>query len=139
MKRKLYISKSLGMDPKRIDLASRFCIFCAEELGIQGPLEVYIVGDRDLYGIRTTAAYEVGRGKMYVYGKNRALVDILRSIAHEMAHMMQDEQGLIDGPIQDAGGFHEDQANAKAGEIIKLYSKHSENGIEIYERMSRVS
>ena len=28
--------------------------------------------------------------------------------------MMQDEQGLITGPVQDAGGFHEDQANAKA-------------------------
>jgi len=133
MKRKLYISKSLELDPKKIELASRFCIFCAKELGIQGPLEVHIVGNRDQYGIKTTAAYEVGKGKLYVYGKNRALVDILRSIAHEMTHMMQDEQGLIDGPVQDIGGFHEDQANSKAGEIIKLYRKNKKNGDEIYE------
>jgi len=133
MKRKLYISKSLEMDPKNIDLVSRFCIFCAKELSIKGPLEIYVIGDRNQYGIKTTAAYEVGAGKLYVYGKNRALVDILRSIAHEMTHMMQDEQGLIDGPVQDVGGFHEDQANSKAGEIIKLYSKNSENGMEIYE------
>lgn len=47
----------------------------------------------------------------------------MRSIAHEMTHMMQDQQNMLHGNIRDAGGFHEDQANAKAGELIKLYAK----------------
>ena len=62
----------------------------------------------------------------------------MRSIAHEMTHMMQDQMGLIVGPTRDAGGFHEDQANAKAGEIdltqddISEINKLTEN-ISIYE------
>jgi hypothetical protein len=35
--------------------------------------------------------------------------------------MMQHDRGLINGPIKDIGGFHEDQANAKAGEIVKKF------------------
>ena len=68
-----------------------------------------------------------------VYGRNRALADVLRSIAHELTHMMQDETGLIQGPVQDAGGFHEDQANARAGEIIKLFAKSTPERKRIYE------
>jgi len=69
----------------------------------------------------------------YIYGKNRALADIMRSVAHEMTHMMQNQMGLIRGPIRDAGGFHEDQANAKAGELIKLFAKSKEDIKAIYE------
>ena len=37
---------------------------------------------------------------------------------------MQDEQGLLAGKeIKDAGGYHEDQANARAGELIKRFAK----------------
>ena len=72
-----------------------------------------------------------------VFGKNRALVDVLRSVAHEMTHMMQDETGLITGPVQDAGGFHEDQANSKAGEIIKLFAKSTPVRKRIYESFER--
>ena len=42
--------------------------------------------------------------------------------------------GLIRGPIRDAGGFHEDQANAKAGELIKLFAKSKDGRKAIYER-----
>jgi hypothetical protein len=35
--------------------------------------------------------------------------------------MMQHEKGLIKGPIKDVGGFHEDQANALAGQIVKKF------------------
>jgi hypothetical protein len=66
----------------------------------------------------------MGENKCIIYAKNRAFVDVLRSIAHEMTHMMQDELGLLEGGnIRDAGGFHEDQANARAGEIIKRFAK----------------
>ena len=54
-------------------------------------------------------------------------------ITHEMTHMQQDELGLITGKIQDIGGFHEDQANSRAGEIIKRFAKDMENGSRIYE------
>ena len=130
---KLYISKNLGYEPNKVRLAGEFTLFCAEHLPIEDKFQVHLVTNRDQHGITTTAAYEVGNNCCRIYAKDRAFVDVLRSIAHEMTHMMQDEMGLINGHVRDAGGFHEDQANAKAGELIKLFAKSKEDRKAIYE------
>lgn len=82
-------------------------------------------------GLVTTAAY--GDKKINVYAKDRALVDIMRSIAHEYVHLKQD----VDGRLEDsnhasnnaAGSDIENEANFKAGEIIR---KWGEEHPEIY-------
>ena len=135
--KKLRISRSLDMCNRSRALASDFILFCAKSLPIKGDYFIYLVDDRGSFDILTTAAYFIGKNKAIIYSKNRALVDVLRSVAHEMVHMMQDEQGMIDGPVQDAGGFHEDQANAKAGELIKLYAKSTPSRTRIYESTKR--
>tara|TARA_R110002060_G_scaffold70803_1_gene79427 strand:+ start:85 stop:519 length:435 start_codon:yes stop_codon:yes gene_type:complete len=132
--RKLLVSDQLQLAPEQIKLLGQFIVFCEMNLPIQRGYTVKIVGQRKPHRIGTTAAYMVGGNECRIYAKNRALVDVMRSVAHEMTHMMQDEQGMIDGPIQDAGGFHEDQANAKAGELIKLFAKSSPERTRIYER-----
>ena len=132
--RRLKVCRKLGLTPINIALMHDFVNFCADSLPITGDFIVEIVSERgEENGIRTTAAYFVGQNKVIVFGKNRALVDVLRSVAHEMTHMMQDETGLITGPVQDAGGFHEDQANAKAGDLIKLFAKSLPARAMIYE------
>lgn len=133
---KLFIDKSLGYTPEQIRLAGEFIVFCADNLPIEGDYSVHVVSNRKPHGITTTALYEVGNNCCRVYAKNRALADVLRSVAHEMTHMMQDQIGIINGPIRDAGGFHEDQANAKAGELIKLFAKSRPERKMIYERKS---
>ena len=130
---KLYTDKALGLDKIKQVLLSRFCLFCAKMLPIEGDFKVYVVSSRKPYKISTTAVYLMNQNCCYIYGKNRALPDIMRSIAHEMTHMMQDECGLLVGHIQDAGGFHEDQANAKAGELIKRFAKSDPKRKMIYE------
>jgi hypothetical protein len=47
----------------------------------------------------------------------------MRSIAHEMVHHRQFEQGRLGVKPPDIGGEIEDEANAVAGQIIKLYAK----------------
>jgi len=130
---KLYLDKNLSLDENKGRLIAEFCLFCADHLPIEGDFTVYVVTDRARHGIPTTAAYLVGENSCYVYGKNRALPDVMRSIAHEMTHMMQDQIGLISGPIRDAGGFHEDQANARAGELLKRFVKSKDSNSIIYE------
>ena len=134
---KLFVSKNLNLTPEKIRLASEFVLFCADFLPIENNFKVYLVNNRENHGISTTALYEVGNNCCKIYAKNRSLADVLRSVAHEMTHMMQDEMGLIKGPIRDAGGFHEDQANAKAGEIIKLFAKSKKGRKAIYESRLR--
>jgi len=136
MKRKLYICPKLDMDQEKTLLISDFINFCCEKLPIKNGCKIYIVSEREPYRISTTAAYIVGENDIRVYGKNRALVDVMRSVAHEMTHMMQDEQSMLHGSVRDAGGFHEDQANAKAGELIKLYAKQPGRR-RIYESKKR--
>lgn len=133
---KLYIDKELQLKDNQVRLASDFCVFCADHLRIEPPFSIYMVADRSGNGISTTAVYEIGNNCCKVYCKNRSLADCLRSIAHEMTHMMQDQFGLINGPVRDAGGFHEDQANAKAGEILKLFAKSKPERKMIYENSS---
>ena len=130
---KLYVDKNLNINENKLRYLSEFCAFCAQELPIKGSFNIYVVTDRPKHGITTTALYEVGNNTCRVYGKGRALPDVMRSIAHEMTHMMQDQQGLISGHVQDAGGFHEDQANARAGELIKRFAKSKEYRKKIYE------
>ena len=133
---KLYVSKNLGLNQKKIKTIGEFVIFCAEHLPIEDDFQIYLVGDRKSHGISTTAVYEIGNNCCRIYGKNRALPDVLRSIAHEMTHMYQDESGLINGPVRDAGGFHEDHANSKAGELIKRFAKSKDGRRAIYESLS---
>ena len=135
---KLYVSKDLDLNAQKINILSEFCNFCANELPIEGAFSVHVVSNRKPHGIVTTASYLVGENSCYVYSKNRALPDIMRSIAHEMTHMMQDQMGLINGAIRDAGGFHEDQANARAGELLKRFVGGDKKRKVIYESHMRM-
>lgn len=134
---KLYMDKNLGIDSEKTRLVGEFCLFCSEMLPIEGDFSIYIVSERAPYNISTTAVFNMEDQCCYIYGKNRAVPDIMRSVAHELTHMMQNQSGLIRGPIRDAGGFHEDQANAKAGELLKLFAKSSPDRERIYEAKRR--
>jgi hypothetical protein len=135
--RKLYIPGNINKFPEKTYLMGDFINFCAKNLPLSGGFKVFVVNDREEHDISTTAAYLRGQNLIKVYGKNRALVDVLRSIAHELTHLMQDENNMLIGQIQDAGGPIEDEANARAGELIKLYAKSRPERRRIYESAVR--
>ena len=125
--RKLYISEGLKNYLNNLDLISKFIDLCNTELSIDESCnyKIYFVDDREKHSIKTTAFYNPHDNTIKIYAKDRMIIDALRSLAHEMTHMMQNEMGLITGPVKDEGGFHEDQANAKAGLIVKRFIKRS--------------
>jgi Zn-dependent peptidase ImmA (M78 family) len=79
----------------------------------------------------TTASY--GNNKVKIYAKDRAIVDIMRSIAHELTHLKQDVEGRLNDKNHDkdnsAGSPIENEANATAGTIMR---KFGEEYPEIY-------
>jgi hypothetical protein len=102
---------------------SEFVKFVKNELNLKKcPLVVLQNGRGEL---KTTASYNHSKEPcvVRVNVKNRALVDILRSIAHEMVHHKQFEQGKLKVQPPDIGGEIEDEANSKAGQFIKMFSK----------------
>lgn len=100
-----------------------FVKFVKEQLKLETVPTIVVKKDRD--GLKTTANYDYTKENkvVKVYGKNRALVDIMRSIAHELVHHKQYEQGRLKVQPPDIGGEIEDEANAKAGQFIKMYAK----------------
>jgi Zn-dependent peptidase ImmA (M78 family) len=113
----------------QVELLNKFLDFACEFLKVKKP-RVELKFNRD--DLVTTASY--GNKKVKVYAKDRALVDIMRSIAHELVHLKQDKDGRLDDKDykknNDAGSPIENEANAKAGEIIRNFGqKHP----EIYE------
>jgi len=104
-----------------------FVDFVKKELNINNDVEVKLQNDKD--GIKTTAVYKYKDGEdekfedseIRVFTLGRALVDVLRSIAHELVHHMQNEKGELEGKVSNVGGPIEDEANSVAGEMIKKY------------------
>ena len=115
------------LDDKKKDKLNEFVKFVKKELGIEKMPEVIVKATRD--GLKTTANYDYRQEHkvVKVYGKNRALVDVMRSIAHELVHHKQFDEGRLNGPKPpDIGGEIEDEANAKAGQYIKMFSRIDE-------------
>ena len=128
------IIKEQSPTPKGDEMLDQFLTFCQNKLGYYTPVQVQLVDNRD--EIKTLASYNLQNNEVKVYSKNRALADILRSVAHELVHHKQLEDGRIDlnNPPQDIGGEIEDEANAVAGQLIKEFGYGDRN---IYENWDK--
>ena len=109
------------------EILDKFVLFVKEQLELKTVPTVKIQNNRD--GLKTTANYDYTKENkiIKVCAKNRALVDVCRSIAHEMVHHKQFEQGRLKTQPPDIGGEIEDEANAKSGQFIKMYAKEDPN------------
>jgi hypothetical protein len=118
------------LNDKKKEILDKFVLFVKNELELKSVPTIKIQNNRD--GLKTTANYDYTNENIIfkVCAKNRALVDVCRSIAHEMVHHKQFEQGRLEKRPPDIGGEIEDEANAKAGQFIKMYSKKDP---DIYE------
>lgn len=100
-----------------------FIKFIKNDLGLKSAPTVVLQNGRK--GLKTTANYDYTKDEKVVRinGKNRMLVDIMRSVAHEFVHHRQFEQGRLEVKPPDIGGEIEDEANAVAGQLIKKYAQ----------------
>ena len=114
------------LEDNKKEKITEFVKFVKKELGIQKCPTIVLQNGRG--ELKTTANYDYSKKNkiIRINAKNRSLVDVMRSIAHEMVHHKQYEDGRLNVPPPDIGGEIEDEANAKAGQYIKLYSKIDE-------------
>jgi hypothetical protein len=103
---------------------TEFIKFVKGELNLKSTPKVVVQNGRK--DLKTTANYDYTQSEkvIKVNAKNRMLVDVMRSVAHELVHHKQYEDGRLDGPKPpDIGGEIEDEANAKAGQFIKMFAQ----------------
>ena len=99
-KMRIFISNELRLEPHDRNLISNFCKYAAAQMNLEQNYKCYISSDRKRSGIKTTGICLFDRGEIKVYGNKRSLADILRSIAHEMFHLRQNELGVIPERIE---------------------------------------
>jgi len=121
------------MTEEKIKIIQDFINFACEKLNIEEPVYIYLRKDRGDDGI-TTAAYFPYENENHIRVGGRALVDILRSIGHELTHNRQREAGVykVGDSVQPIGGPIEDKANSIAGILIKDFAFNYGND-KIYE------
>ena len=100
-----------------------FIDFGKNELTLGDGFNVRLTDNND--ELETLASYDMSKNEISVMSKNRAVPDIIRSIAHEMVHHKQNEMGDLKGNPEEGedGSPWEDQANSKAGELVRMFGK----------------
>jgi cytidyltransferase-like protein len=79
---------------------------------------------------RSFGYFDPNANKIWVYCGNRNMADILRTLAHELVHRKQDEDGRINYESGKTGSEIENEANAKAGILLRDFGKQHK---EIYQ------
>lgn len=101
-----------------LKIIKHFKEWVEEQLEIKDPAKVQLHKSRKI--LKTYADYSPNEGVVRTYISERSLADCLRSIAHELVHHKQNEQGRIKSGDYDVE--LEDEANAFAGRLIRAYA-----------------
>ena len=121
------------LDPEQIKGIKEFVKFLQNELQLNDDVYITFMGGRD---IKMTTGVRMPDSKIFVLAKNRLLIDIFRTVAHEWVHECQYQKlGVKDGEkIQDIGGPEENMANTLSGIFVKKFAKDNPHySTELYE------
>ena len=100
-----------------LKIIKHFKEWVEEQLGVEKPAKVQLHKSRKV--LKTYADYSPSEGIVRTYISERSLADCLRSIAHELVHHKQNEEGRIKSSYDIE---LEDEANAIAGRLIRAYA-----------------
>jgi hypothetical protein len=108
-----------------------FMRWCRHKLKLKQELpDIEFSDEKDSEDMHHTGYYNDQQDKLWVYTGNRNLIDILRTVAHEFTHRKQGEQGRIEPDQSYPGSPIEQEADAVAGYLMKLYGKEYPEIIE---------
>ena len=99
----------------------RFVIFLKRELRLSYDIPIILVDDVEF--AKKISAFGVISNKNIIHISiiNRHPMDIFRTVAHEFEHYKQHIEKGIHHRSSHAGSPTENQANAKAGELLRKY------------------
>ena len=102
----------------------KFVDWAAKKLNLQTTPKIELSMDtEEAQNNHHTGGHTVGDSKVWVYAKNRNLVDILRTVAHELTHVRQGELNMIKPGSSYPGSPIELLADMVAGKLIKIYGE----------------
>ena len=120
------------LNEKQTAIIGEFIKYAAKNLGLQNlPSSLTLSYDNNqAKEMRSFGYFNPSTKKIWVYVKNRNMADILRTLAHELVHRKQEEDGRLKINSGETGSPIEDEANSKAGVLLRNFGKINNN---IYE------
>lgn len=122
-----WIKNKLDETTSEIDLADevqKFAEWASKKLNLQNPVKIELSMDtEEAQTNHHTGGHAMGSDTVWVYANNRNLVDILRTVFHELVHVRQGELGMIKPGDSYPGSPIEAMADLLAGKYIKIYGE----------------
>ncbi len=105
------------------ETVKHFVQFVARNLGLHDEPEIEFSAKKKNETDHNTGWYSQETNTIWVYTGNRNLIDILRTVAHELRHRLQGQDDRIDDEGTYPGHPLEQEADAYAGYIVKVYGE----------------
>ena len=110
------------------DEVEKFKDWACKRLHVKNPPKIELSYDTDeAQEGHHTGRHVEGSDSIWVYAANRNLVDILRTVFHELVHVRQGELNMIEPGASYPGSPIEAMADMLAGKYIKIYGKAHRN------------
>jgi len=126
--------KETKLNESETGTIGEFIKFAIKNLAIQKPPQKLTLSydtaqaqDKSSFGY-----FDPSNNKIWIYCKNRNMADVLRTLAHELVHRKQDEDGRINYESGETGSDIENEANAKAGVLLRDFGKQHK---QIYDML----
>ena len=121
---KQYIKESEQEDLNNNPIVQKFLAWTSKKLNLEKTPKIEFSYDSD----EAQEGHHTGRhnpetGEVWVYCANRNLVDILRTVFHELTHVRQGELDMIKPGDSYPGSPIEAEADVMAGKYIKIFGK----------------
>ena len=121
---KQYVKESEQEDLNNNPIVKKFLAWTSKKLNLESTPKIEFSYDSD----EAQEGHHTGRhnpetGEVWVYCANRNLVDILRTVFHELTHVRQGELDMIKPGDSYPGSPIEAEADVMAGKYIKIFGK----------------
>ena len=116
----------------KVKAINDFVEYTSKRLNLKETPKIKLVTSNNYKESQSLGRYDITANEIFVSVENRLTADILRTVAHELAHRKQDEMGLIRNPEEDGktGSPIENKAHIVAGILMREYGKLNKNIFE---------
>jgi len=119
-----------GWDNSKAKVINDFLAYCADYLSITRPTIKLVNSPEYTQTYHSFGGYMPSEQKIITVVHNRNMADILRTLAHEMVHHMQNLDERLTPKSGEDGSPDENEANSLAGVIMREFGR---NNPHIYE------
>ena len=105
------------------ETVEHFVQYVSQDLDLDSPPNIKYSNTKKGSDDHHTGWFSPDSDSIWVYTGNRNLIDILRTVAHELRHRKQHQDGKNDEKGTYPGHPREQDADAYAGYIVKVYGE----------------